>query len=120
MILVSDVDGALWVNRKVTDEHGAEAPAHCLLPTTMKNLCRRNPDPPPKPLSPHPPLVNGTGHSPSPGRPTPGVVKEDKSSGGSVDTTKTRSDPQRVRMCSGEGKGKQTNTLASCRTPPPP
>ena len=33
--------------------------------------------------------------APSPGRPTPGVVKQDKSSGGSVDTTKTRSDPQR-------------------------
>ena len=31
-------------------------------------------------------LVNGTGNSPSPGRPTPGVVKQDKSSGGSVDT----------------------------------
>ena len=36
------------------------------------------------------PLVNGTGNSPSPGRPTPGVVKQDKSCGGSVDTTKTR------------------------------
>ena len=41
-------------------------------------------------------LVNGTGNSPSPGRPTPGVVKQDKSSGGSADTTKPRSDPQRV------------------------
>ena len=65
-------------------------------------------------------LVNGT----SPGRPTPGVVKQDKSSGGSVDTTKTRSDPQRVRMCSGEGpigtaKGKQSNTEALCQPPPP-
>ena len=64
-------------------------------------------------------LVNGSGSSPSPERPTPGVVKQDKSSGGSVDTTKTRSDPQRVRMCKGEGargaaKGKQTNTMASC------
>ena len=46
--------------------------------------------------------VNGAGNSPSPGRPTPGVVKQDKSSRGSVDTTKTRLDPQRVRMCSGE------------------
>ena len=64
--------------------------------------------------------------SPDPRRPppppTPGVVKQDKSSGGSVDTTKTRSDPQRVRMSSGEGpigtaKGKQTNTMAPC--PPP-
>ena len=35
--------------------------------------------------------------APSPGRPTPRVVKQDKSSGGSVDTTKTRLGPQRVR-----------------------
>ena len=67
------------------------------------------------------PLVNGTGNSPSPGRPTPGVVKQDKSSGGSVDTT--RSGPQRVRMSSGEGpisaaKGKQSDTEALCQTPP--
>ena len=47
-------------------------------------------------------LVNSTGNSPSPGRPTPGVVKQDKSSRGSVDTTKTRSDAQRVRMYNGE------------------
>ena len=40
--------------------------------------------------------------APSPGQPTPGVVKQDKSSGGSVDTTKTRSGPQRVRMSGGE------------------
>ena len=70
-------------------------------------------------------LVNGTGNSPSPGQPTPGVVKQDKSSGGSVDTTKTRSDPQRVRMSSGEGpmgaaKGKQPDAEALCPTPPPP
>ena len=62
--------------------------------------------------------------APSPGRPTPGVVKQDKSSGGSVDTTKTRSDPQRVRMSSGErpigaANGQQTNTMASCHPPPP-
>ena len=68
-------------------------------------------------------LVNGTGNSPSPGRPTLGVVKQDKSSGGSVDTTKTRSGPQRVRMSSGEGpigaaKGKQSDTEALCQTPP--
>ena len=48
------------------------------------------------------PLVNGTGNSPSLGQPTPGVVKQDKSSRGSIDTTKTRSDPRRVRMCNGE------------------
>ena len=70
-------------------------------------------------------LVNGTGTSPSPGRRTPGVVKQDKSSGGSVDTSKTRSDPRRVRMSSGErpigtAKGKQPNTEALCQPPPPP
>ena len=69
-------------------------------------------------------LVNGTGNSPSPGRPTPGLVKQDKSSGGSVDTTKTRSGPQRVRMSSGErpigaAKGKQIDTEALCQPPPP-
>ena len=68
--------------------------------------------------------VNGTGNSPSPGQPTPGVVKQDKSSGGSVDTTKTRSGPQRVRMSSGErpmgaANGKQPNTEALCQPPPP-
>ena len=54
----------------------------------------------------------------------PGVVKQDKSSGGSVDTTKTRSGPQRVRMSSGErpigaAKGKQSDTEALCQPPPP-
>ena len=52
----------------------------------------------------------------------PGVVKQDKLPKGSVDTTKTCSDPQRVRMSSGErpigaAKGKQSDTEAS---PPPP
>ena len=61
--------------------------------------------------------------APSSGRPTPGVVKQDKSSGGSVDTTKTRSGPQRVWMSSGErpigaAKGKQPNTEALCQRPP--
>ena len=70
-------------------------------------------------------LVNGTGNSPSLRQPTPGVVKQDKSSGDSVDTTKTRSDPQRVRVCKGEGpigaaKGKEINTMTSCQTPPLP
>ena len=69
--------------------------------------------------------VNGTGNSPSPGQPTPGVVKQDESSGGSVDTTKTRSGPQRVRMSSGErpigaAKGKRSDTEALCQTPPLP
>ena len=70
-------------------------------------------------------LVNGMGNSPSPGQPTPGVVKQDKSSGGSVDMTKTRSGPQRVRMSSGErpmgaAKGKQSDAEALCQPPPPP
>ena len=61
--------------------------------------------------------------APSPGRPTPGVVKQDKSSGGSVDTTKTRSGSQRVRMSRGErpigaAKGKQSDTEPLCQNPP--
>ena len=49
----------------------------------------------------------------------PGVVNQDRSSRGSVDTTKTRSGVQRVRMCKkerpiGAAKGKQTNTMALC------
>ena len=54
-----------------------------------------------------------------------GVVKQDKSSRGSVDTTRKRSHPQWVWICSGErpigaAKGKQPNTMASCQPPPPP
>ena len=57
------------------------------------------------------------GQQPVSGTADPGVVKQDKSSRGSFDTTKTRSSPQRVRMSSGErpigaAKGKQS-------TPPP-
>ena len=64
------------------------------------------------------------GQQPVSGTADPGVVKQEKSSRGSVDTTKTRSDPQRVRMSSGErpigaAKGKQPNTEALCQTPPP-
>ena len=56
--------------------------------------------------------------------PPPLVVKQDKSSGGSVDTTKTRSGPRRIRMSSGErpigaAKGKQPNAKALCHPPPP-
>ena len=63
------------------------------------------------------------GQKPVSGTADPGVVKQDKSSRGSVDTTKTRSDPQRVRMSSGErpigtAKGKQPNTEALCQTSP--
>ena len=68
-------------------------------------------------------LVYWHGQQPVSGTADPGVVKQDKSSRGSVDTTKTRSDPQRVGMYNGEGpigaaKGKQTNTMASCPTSP--
>ena len=88
--------------------------------------------PPPPPANPRMdsegacgcPWSSARATAPSPGRPTPGVVKQDKSSGGSVDTTKTRSGPQRVRMCSGErpigaAKGKQSDTEALCQPPPP-
>ena len=63
-------------------------------------------------------LVNGTGNSPSLRQATPGVVKQDKSSRGSVDTTKARSDPQTVRMCKGERP--RGAAKASCHPPPPP
>ena len=55
----------------------------------------------PVPPPPAPRHAPGQRHG-SLGRPTPGVVKQDKSSGGSVDTTNTRSGPQSVRMSSGE------------------
>ena len=63
------------------------------------------------------------GQQPVSGTADPGVVKQDKPSRGSVDTTKTRSDPRRVRMSSGErpigaAKGKQSDTEALCHTPP--
>ena len=67
--------------------------------------------------------VNGTGSSPSPGQPTPGVVKQDKSSGGSVDATKTRSDPQRVRMWRQANRHRQRQTTeyrGLVPSPPPP
>ena len=65
------------------------------------------------------------GQQPISGTADPGVVKQDKSSRGSIDTTKTRSGPQRVRMSSGERpigatKGKQSDTEALCQPPPPP
>ena len=64
------------------------------------------------------------GQQPVSGTADPGVVKQDKSSRGSVGTTKTRSDPQRVRMSSGErpigtANGKQPNTEALCHPPAP-
>ena len=64
------------------------------------------------------------GQQPVSGTADPGVVKQDKSSRGSVDTTKTRSGPQRVRMSCGERpmgapKGKQSDTEALCQPHPP-
>ena len=80
------------------------------------HLVRRLCHPPPPPRG-----VNGMGVS---GTADSGVVKQDKSSGGSVDTTKTRSGPQGVRMGSGDrpigaAKGKQSDTEALCQPPPP-
>ena len=61
------------------------------------------------------------GQQPVSGTADPGVVKQDKSSRGFLDTTQTCSDPQRVGMYNGERPvGKQTNTMASCQPPPPP
>ena len=69
-------------------------------------------------------LVNGMGNGrPVSGTADPVVVKQDKSSKGSVDTTKTRSDPQWVRMSSGErpiAPPKANNLMPRpCATPPP-
>ena len=64
------------------------------------------------------------GQQPVSGTADPGVVKQDTR--GSVDTTKTCSGPQRVRMSSGERpvgatKSKQSDTTkALCQTPPSP
>ena len=68
------------------------------------------------------PWSTAQGNGPSPGRPTSGVVKQDKSSGGSVDTTKTRSGPQRVGMCSGERPSPKASKPAPWphANPPPP
>ena len=72
----------------------------------------------------HPEVSTGILLQPLWRTPPPPPPKQDKSSRGSVDTTKTCSDPQRVRMSSGErpigtAKGKQPNTKALPRPPPP-
>ena len=59
---------------------------------------------------------------PGKGCPKPHPPPPPRPSRGSNDTTKTRSDPQRVRMSSGErpigaAKGKQPNTEALCQPP---
>ena len=95
---------------------------------------QQHPPPPPRKPSANPAwtrsvhlVAPGQRHRQQPGSGTadPGVVKQDKSSRGSVDTTKTRSGPQRVRMSSGErpigaAKGTQSDTEALCQPPPPP
>ena len=63
------------------------------------------------------------GQRPISGIADPRVVTQDKSSRGSVDTTRPSSNPQRVGLFSGErpvgaAKGKQTTTMASCQPPP--
>ena len=63
------------------------------------------------------------GQRPVSGTADPGVVKQDKSSGGSVDTTRQSSDPQRDGLCRGErpvgaAKGKQLFNKASCHPAP--
>ena len=64
------------------------------------------------------------GQQPVSGSADPGVVKQEKSSRGSVDTTKRRSDPQRVGLHNGErpigaANDNQTNHTASCQPAPP-
>ena len=100
-----------------------DGPRHChRTPQGLSwNICAAAPPPPPSGCT----WSTARATAPSPGQPTPGVVKQDKSSGGSVDTTYTRSGPQRVGMCSGEGpigaaKGKISDTEALCQPPPPP
>ena len=66
--------------------------------------------------------TGSTAQATASGTADPGVVKQEKSSRGSVDTTKTRSDPQRVRMSSGErpiGAAKANNLIPRpCAKPP--
>ena len=93
-------------------------------PSPYQCSCKSCRAPPPPPLALAHTWSTARATAPSPGRPTPGVVKQDKSSGGSVDTTKTRSGPQRVRRSGGErpigtAKGKQSDTEALCQPPPP-
>ena len=68
-------------------------PTNCTT-TVFLNLFTFNPTPPPHFSTrfhgtPPPPQAMAWATAPSPRRPTPGVVKQDKSSRGSVGTTKT-------------------------------
>ena len=64
------------------------------------------------------------GQQPVSGTADPGVVKQDKSPRGSVDTTNTRAGPQRVRLSSGErpigAATRQTIRYRGLVPPPPP
>ena len=109
----------LGVSAQLTTQNGGASAKFPAAKFTTAHLTWHGTPPPPWMH-----LVSGMGNSPSPGQPTPGVVKQDKSSGGSVDTTKTRSGPQRVRMSSGErpmgaAKGKQSDNEALCHPPHP-
>ena len=58
---------------------------------------------------------------PFPGQPTPGVVKQDKSSGDSVDTTKTRSGPdEQWREANRRRQRQPIRYRGLVPTPPPP
>ena len=61
--------------------------------------------------------------APSPGRPTPGVVKQDKSSGGSVDTTKfgpTEGQNEQWREANRRRQRQTTEYRGNVPIPPPP
>ena len=67
-------------------------------------------------------LVNGTGNSPSLGRPTPGVVKQDTSSRGTVDTNDIGAKAWNVQWReASRRRQRQTNQHHGLvPTPPPP
>ena len=116
----------VWGQCLVRCDTSVRAPSQCRSSQGLgRTLVGDGGSPPPPPPPRDAPGQRHGATAPSPGRPTPGVVKQDKSSGGSVDTTKTRSGPQRVRMSSGErpigaATGTPTHTRALCQPPPPP
>ena len=69
--------------------------------------------------------VNGTGNSPSPGQPTPGVVKQDKSSRGSVDNNQNTFGPtegqnEQWREANRRRQRQTIRYQGLVPTPPPP